>query len=101
MYYIFQNDNEFGFKCDDIHTITASDVLISDEIYQQFFSLQCMGKLFRLKDINGTTFEEIFEEYQPVNETLNEQQISETDELRQRITQLETMVETLLKDKQT
>jgi hypothetical protein len=68
MYYIFQNDNNFGFKCDDIHEIIETDVLISDEIYQQFFEVQSNGISLRIKDINGTTFEEIFEEYVPVVE---------------------------------
>ena len=101
MYYITNYKDSFGFKIPDIHTITAEDKCISDEIYSRFFEEQTKGKSLRIKDIDGTTFEENFEEYQPVNETLNEQQISETDELRQRITQLEAIVETLLKDKQT
>ena len=70
MYYIFQNGDDFGFKCDEIHEITESDILISDEIYRQFFNMQCgdeecCGKCLKIKDINGTTFEEIFEEYVP------------------------------------
>ena len=65
MYYIFQNGDDFGFKCDEIHEITEFDILISNEIYQQFFDTQCCGKSLRIKDINGTTFEEIFEEYMP------------------------------------
>ena len=40
----------------------------------------------------------MFEEYQPND--LDEQPISETDELKQRIAKLEAMVEALLKDKQ-
>lgn len=63
MYYIFQNGDDFGFKCDDIHEITESDILINDEIYQQFFDIQSGGRSLRVKNINGTTFEEIFEEY--------------------------------------
>jgi hypothetical protein len=66
MYYIFQNGNDFGFKCDDIHEIIETDVLIGDEIYQQFFEVQSNGISLRVKDINGTTFEEIFEAYVPV-----------------------------------
>lgn len=65
MYYIFQNEDGFGFKCDNIHEIIETDVLISDEMYQQFFDTQCCGKSFRIKDIAGTTFDEIFEEYVP------------------------------------
>ena len=100
MYYIFQNGDDFGFKCDEIHEITESDILISDEIYQHFFDEQCSGKLLRIKDIDGTTFEEIFEEYQSINEDLNERPISETEELKQRVAQLEAMVQALLNEKQ-
>lgn len=69
MYYIFQNGNDFGFKCSEIHLITESDVLVSDEIYQRFFREQSghdniCGKSFRIKNIHGTTFEEIFSEYE-------------------------------------
>lgn len=65
MYYIFQDGEEFGFKCDEIHEIAETDIPISTEIYQQFFDTQCCGVSLRIKDINGTTFEEIFEEYVP------------------------------------
>lgn len=101
MKFIATNDiKEVCFKDDDINIITDMDEPISDDIYNMFFEQQSMGKQFKIKDIKGTTFEEIFEEYQPVNEDLDEQPISETEELKQRIAQLEAMVETLLKDKQ-
>ena len=100
MYYITICKDGFGFKVPDIHIITSEDKYINDEIYNRFFEEQANGKSLRLKDINGTTFEDIFEEYQPTYEDLNEQQTSETDELKQRIAQLEAIVETLLKDKQ-
>lgn len=88
MYYIFQNDDDFGFKSDEVHEITEIDVLISDEIYQQFFDTQCCGKSLRIKNINGTTFEEIFEEYVPEHVETTEEKIirlknrlSETDHM--------------------
>ena len=92
--------NEICFKDDSINIITDKDVLISDEIYAMFFEQQSIGKQFKIKNLKGETFEEIFDEYQPTNDTLDEQPISETDELKQRIANLEAMVETLLKDKQ-
>ena len=100
MYYITIYNDGFGFKVPDIHIITEEDKYISDEIYHRFFEEQAQGKSLRLKDIDGETFEEIFEEYQPTNDALEEQPISETDELKQRIAKLEAMVEALLKDKQ-
>lgn len=100
MKFIAINDlNEICFKDDDINIITDTDRLVSDEIYTMFFYQQSMGKQFRIKDIEGTTFEEIFEEYQPTNEGAEEQPISETEELKRRVAQLEAMVEALLKDK--
>ena len=92
--------NEICFKDDSINIITDEDVSISDEIYAMFFEQQTMGKQLKIKNLKGTTFEEIFEEYQPTDEDLNEQQLSETDELKQRIAKLEAMVEALLQEKQ-
>ena len=100
MYYITICEDRFGFKVSDIHIITDEDKLISDDIYNRFFEEQAQGKSLKLKDINGTTFEEIFEEYQPINEDLDEQSVSETEELKQRVAQLEAMVQALLNEKQ-
>lgn len=101
MKFIGINDlNEICFKDDSINIITDMDEPISDEIYNMFFEQQSIGKQFKIKDIKGATFEEIFEEYQPINEDLDEQPLSETDELKQRVAQLEEMVEALLKEKQ-
>ena len=101
MKFITINDlNEICFKDDSINIITETDKSISDEIYVMFFEQQSIGKQFKIKNLNGETFEEIFEEYQLKNEDLNEPQTSETDELKQRIAKLESMVEALLKDKE-
>ena len=93
MYYITICEGSFGFKVPDIHIITDEDKPISDEIYNRFFEEQAQGKSLRLKDINGTTFEEIFEEYQPIND--DEQSLSEIDELKQRIANLESMLQSI------
>ena len=99
-YISINKNNNVCFKDDNINIITNADVLVSNEIYAMFFEKQSIGMQFKIKNIKGTTFEEIFEEYKPTNENINEQQLSETDELKQRIAQLEAIVETLLKDKQ-
>lgn len=101
-YISISENNDICFKDDDINIITNMDVPISDEIYNMFFEQQSIGKQFKVKDIEGTTFEEIFEEiqYEVIEEILDEQPLSETDELKQRIAKLEAMVEALLKDKQ-
>lgn len=99
MKFIATNDfNEICFKDDNVNIITDSDVLISDEIYNTFFEQQSLGKQFKIKNIDGDTFEEIFEEYQQEINDLEEQQLSETEELKLRVAQLEAMVETLLKE---
>lgn len=88
------------FKDDDINIIAHTDTPISDDIYNMFFEQQSMGKQFRIKNLEGTTFEEIFEEYESTNEDLDEQPLSETEELKQRVAQLEAMVQALLDEKQ-
>lgn len=101
MKFIGVNDlNEICFKDDSINIITDIDEPISDEIYNMFFEQQSIGKQFKIKNIKGTTFEEIFEDYQPINDVLDEKPLSETEELKRRVAQLETMVQTLLKEKQ-
>ena len=89
MYYIFQNGDDFGFKCDEIHEIAETDIPIGDDVYQQFFDLQCNGKSLRIKDVNGTTFDEIFEEYTPeIVETTEEKIIR----LKNRLLETDHMV---------
>jgi hypothetical protein len=60
--YLSLMENNITFKTPEIHEILEADVKISDEIYNQFFEMQSKGKQFKLKNINGITFEEIFEE---------------------------------------
>lgn len=101
MKFIAVNDvNEICFKDDDINIITDTDIPISDEIYVMFFEQQSIGKQFKIKNLKGETFEEIFEEHQQTNDNLDEQPMSETDELKQRIANLEAMVEALLQERQ-
>lgn len=91
--------NDICFKDDNINVITNVDIPISDEVYNMFFEQQAIGKQFKIKNIKGTAFEEIFEECQAISDNLNDQQLSEIDELKQRIADLETMVKTLLQEK--
>ena len=93
-------NNYVCFKDDNINIITDGDIPVSDEIYAMFFEQQSYGKQFNIKNIQGTTFEEIFEEYQLENEKLENQKLSETDELKQRIANLEATVEALLRERQ-
>ncbi|MCO7127828.1 hypothetical protein NIE88_18945 [Sporolactobacillus shoreicorticis] len=64
-YLSVNQDGSFGFKDDAINDILDSDIVISDEIYNQFFAEQSQGKQFKVKNSSGATFEEIFEEYMP------------------------------------
>lgn len=97
MKFIAINDfNEICFKDDSINIITDTDTPISDEIYAMFFEQQSMGKQFKIKNLEGTTFEEIFEEYQPESpEDDSNQQLSEIDKLKQRIADLESMLQSI------
>lgn len=101
MKFVGVNDlNEICFKDGSINIITDMDEPISDEIYNMFFEQQSMGKQFKIKNIKGECFEDIFEEYEPINDEIDEQPLSETEELKQRVAQLEAMVQALLKEKQ-
>ena len=101
-YISISETNDICFKDGDINIITNADMPISDEIYNMFFEQQSIGRQFKIKNIEGTTFDDIFEEiqYEIIEDNLNEQLLSETDELKQRIAKLEAMVEALLKEKQ-
>lgn len=82
MYYIFQTENDFGFKCDEIHEIAETDVVISNDIHQHFLDEQAQGKIFVIKNLNGTTFDEIFEEVVEFVETPQEKLFRLEGELR-------------------
>lgn len=60
--YLSGSGKNFGFKHPKINIINEDDVLISNEVYNKFFELQEQGKQFIVKNKNGVTFEEIFEE---------------------------------------
>ena len=83
MYYIFQTENDFGFKCDEIHEITEIDVAISDDVHQRFLYEQAQGRTFVIKNINGVTFDEIFEEVVELVETPQEKLFRLEGELRE------------------
>lgn len=59
--YLSVTEKEYGFKHPKINKITDEDIEISDEIYKKFFREQEKGKLFRIKNKDGQTFDEIFE----------------------------------------
>ncbi|MEG2985331.1 MAG: hypothetical protein RR835_11565, partial [Peptostreptococcaceae bacterium] len=42
--------------------IYPSDIEITDEVYNTFFTNQSKGKVYRIKNPNGVLFDEIFEE---------------------------------------
>ena len=55
-------NGNFGFREEKV---LENDVQISDEIYETFILNQEQGKEYKIKNINGATFEEIFEEIPP------------------------------------
>lgn len=78
MYLSVNQDGSFGFKDVNINEILSTDVLISDDIYNQFFTNQGQGKQYKIKNINGKTFSDIFAE---IVLTLQEVQISKITEM--------------------
>lgn len=75
MKYIYTlEDGSFGFKDSELNTIKETNVPIDNGTYNKFFELQSQGKQFKIRNINGETFEEIFEEIipEPVEETPQE-----------------------------
>ena len=42
---------------------------LTEEVYNELEANKKVGKIYKLKNINGTTFEEMFEEYIPEIET--------------------------------
>lgn len=50
---------------------------LTEEVYNQLETNRSQGKVYKLKNINGTTFEEIFEEYIPEIEIKEEIELEE------------------------
>lgn len=101
MKYIFYSSNEnFGFKEDSINEISSTDVRISDELYNKFFQMQSQGKQYRLKDVNSSTFEDMFEEYivpsTPVQPSETEIMQQTIDSQAQQIKSLQDAVDKLV-----
>jgi hypothetical protein len=66
MYLSVNQDGTFSFKSPENNQILDTDILISDDIYDQFFQQQAQGKQFKIGNAHGTTFTDIFVEYTPV-----------------------------------
>lgn len=65
MKYIYLDKEEFGFKDDEINNIEQTDIEISEGIYNKFFEEQAQGKKFKIRNLEGKTFDEVFEEVIP------------------------------------
>lgn len=63
--YLRTIDNTFGFVTEGVNEVINTDREISEEVYNKFFELQSQGKQFKIKNTDGITFEEIFEEIIP------------------------------------
>lgn len=63
MYYLRITDEyNFGFVISDIHDILETDIPITNEEYEDFFTNH-NGKNFKVKNPNGTKLFDIIEEY--------------------------------------
>lgn len=86
--YIFLTENGFGFKDSLPEFAHEGDKEISDDIYQQFFIRQNGGESLKIKDVNGITFDEIFESYQPESPKVTKPLEEEVAELKQLVADL-------------
>lgn len=66
MKYVYLDKEDFGFKDSEINKILETDIEIKEEIYNKFFKEQAQGKKFKMRNLKGKTFDEIFEEVIPV-----------------------------------
>lgn len=64
-YLSVNQDGTFGFKDSEINQVLDNDVQISDDIYNQFFEQQAQGKQFKIGNLQGTSFADIFVEFTP------------------------------------
>lgn len=90
LYLSLNIDGTYGFK-DNSNQILTADVEIADEIYNKFFEMQSLGKIYKVKDINGATFEDIFEEILPVP-------ISQADLIKSQLAELDNVLPRCMED---
>ncbi|WP_102400220.1 hypothetical protein [Haloimpatiens massiliensis] len=64
IYISIQNENEFLFRNSNVEQIEANDVPVKEEIYLEYLQREINEK-FKIKNLQGSTFEEIFEEVEP------------------------------------
>lgn len=63
-YYLRKEENDLpSFLIKGIHKIEATDKSISDEFYNEILEYLSTGKMLKIKNIEGTNLNEIFEEY--------------------------------------
>lgn len=67
MYYLTKGEDptDFGFKLKGVNEILETDIPISKEIHDEFMKQQCEGKQFKIKNPEGKSFTDIFEEFIP------------------------------------
>ena len=80
----YEGGNRIGFKddSDKYVPILETDVLIDESIRQEFMDKQSLGYIIRGKNINGITFDEIFESippYVPTDAELAKNELTELD----------------------
>ncbi|WP_251860385.1 hypothetical protein [Clostridium sp. Marseille-Q2269] len=93
MKYLYIDGEDFGFKDSKTNKILETDMAIHDGIYNRFFQEQSQGKQFKIKNINGTTFEEIFEEVIPEPSDLIPVEPSPIEKLQQENKELKKQIQ--------
>ncbi|MGJ0908840.1 hypothetical protein CF065_18920 [Clostridium sporogenes] len=93
MKYICLENDSFGFKDSKINRILETDIEISEGIYNKFFEEQAEGKQFKIKNLDGKTFDEIFEEVIPEPVEPGEVEPSPIEKLQQENEELKKQIE--------
>lgn len=93
MKYVYLDKEDFGFKDSKINKILETDIKIKEEIYNKFFKEQAQGKKFKMRNLKGKTFDEIFEEVIPVPVDPRKIEPSPIEELQAENAELKKQVE--------
>jgi hypothetical protein len=74
------SETNFGFKDDTINQISDNDILIEEEVYNQFLLNQSQGQQYIVKNKYGSTFNDIFkikqQQINSIKPTIEQQQIA-------------------------
>lgn len=96
-FYLRTENNKIEFLTNEIHEIKNTDMLLSDEEYNEFFELQSQGKQYRLKEAVTYTLPPSLFDYveEFVNEPVVAEEVVTLESLKTEIEALKTEIETM------